>query len=488
VARSGGGARVYGLSGVVRAFVQQCVTGGKCMMKDNAPQMVKHKTLAGVDAVSLYPAAMKEMPGFLLGKPNIIPQNIESDELEQLIGHGRKGAWFAEIEILHVKTHWQMPICNYVSASKERVFTNAMVGKRMFTTSVTAADMRTMQGIRYRVIRGYYWNEGFNTGIRDFITTIFRERRLMQKAGNPLQLTYKLMMNGTYGRLILKPTDTREVFLNHDQWQAALAQWSNIKSFILLPRNPHCAMDKQARYLVTLYKKPGFHWAAPHLGSMILDHSKRIMNRVHHIAHQHNIPIYYMDTDSIHMLDKDVQRLSDVFKDVYTDINDGELIGTKLGQFHNDFSLKPLLPNKQWPKFNPQNIRSVGFMVSSKKVYIHKLEVAAENGETLTGYSFAAKGFTEASVYDACLRHGPIVLNPDFDINDPDAKDTEMTLPSAKLLHELYEDVWNGHEFKLDLLAGGRPSFQTDANMKVSSRLTMFRTLRRKTGGRKRQR
>jgi len=47
----------------------------------------------------------------------------------------------------------------------------------------------------------------------------------------------------------------------------------------------------------------------PQVGVIILDTSKRIMNEVMCLAEDNNIPLYYQDTDSMHMLNDDIDRL-----------------------------------------------------------------------------------------------------------------------------------------------------------------------------------
>ena len=72
-----------------------------------------------------------------------------------------------------------------------------------------------------------------------------------------------------------------------------------------------------------------------HIGIMILSMSKRIMNEVMCLAEDNRIEIYYQDTDSMHIKDEDILKLSNKFNEEYK----RELIGKKLGQFHSDFNL-----------------------------------------------------------------------------------------------------------------------------------------------------
>ena len=441
---------VMELSGVSRDFIQQCVTGGKCMLRNNQKQKVSGKVIADFDAVSLYPSAMAEMPGLLLGGPKVIPEGTTVLELEQVTDCGRKGAWFAEVEITSVEEKWQMPICNYYCHEEhKRVFTNEMVGRRMWCSSVTVQDMAQMQGIKVQVKKGYYFDEGYNTKLKDFITNIFNERLKMKKDKNPMQLVYKLMMNGAYGRLILKPIETDNTFFpSSREFQRYLTQnWQLIKDFEEMPT------DSEFSHCVQLYKEIYRHWSAPHLGVMILDHSKRIMNRLHDIAHDLKLPIYYMDTDSMHLLDEDIKTMRQEFSRRYPTINNGELIGKNLGQFHNDFGISPVGPISL-PKFDDKDIRSDSFIAYGKKCYLHSLNAPMKDapGKLVKGHAMAMKGFTVNSVYDVCNEN-------------------------AITLTQLFNNVYNGEKYKANLLAGGKVSFEFNKQMQVKSRTTMKRTI-----------
>ena len=443
---------VHELAGIPRDFIQHCVTGGKCMLRNNRKQMLDGKgKLADFDAVSLYPSAMAEMPGLLKGIPHVIPEDMTLEDLNEITECGKQGAWFARVRIDSIGREWQMPICNYLDDGK-RMFTNDMVGREMWCSSVTAEDMIQFQDITFTILQGYYFNQGYNTKLKEFITNIFEERLKMKKVNNPMQLVYKLMMNGCYGRLILKPIEFENRFVLRGQdgetfYRLLKRDWNQIKEFTEL--DAECPWS----HYVQMYKEIHRHWSAPHLGTMILDHSKRIMNRLHAIAHAQEIPIFYMDTDSMHFFDKHVALMAREYKQHFPHINDGELIGKKLGQFHNDFDLEPIGP-VELLNIDKKKIRSKSFVAYGKKCYLHKVIASnTSSGDEVESYSFAMKGFTEASIYDVCNHEG-------------------ITVP------ELYRNVYNGNSYKADLLAGNRVSFQYDKSMQVASRDHMTRTIR----------
>ena len=62
--------------------------------------------------------------------------------------------------------------------------------------------------------------------------------------------------------------------------------------------------------------------------------SKRIMNEVMCLAYDIGCKIYYQDTDSMHIVKEDLERLERTFEEKYH----RPLKGTNLGQFHTDFA------------------------------------------------------------------------------------------------------------------------------------------------------
>ena len=93
------------------------------------------------------------------------------------------------------------------------------------------------------------------------------------------------------------------------------------------------------------------------------------------LAEDLDIPMYYQDTDSIHMNRDCVDKLATEFKTKY----ENELIGKQLGQFHSDFDLK----GSDGEVFSTESI----FL--GKKSYIDHL---ACSGNDTSGYHKRMKG------------------------------------------------------------------------------------------------
>lgn len=89
-------------------------------------------------------------------------------------------------------------------------------------------------------------------------------------------------------------------------------------------------------HMLEEHKPINRHFNLPHIGIEILSMSKRIMNRVMCLAEDLDIPIYYQDTDSMHIADGKFDLLREEFKKLYK----RELMGEDMGQFNCDFDFE----------------------------------------------------------------------------------------------------------------------------------------------------
>jgi hypothetical protein len=160
------------------------------------------------------------------------------------------------------------------------------------------------------------------------------------------------------------------------------------------------------------------HFNLPQFGVAVLSWSKHIMNRVMCLADQNGIDIYYQDTDSMHMLTKDVSKLGELFRQKYGT----ELIGSKLCQFHSDF---PPIDKKS------HNVHSTRFIAVGKKSYWDHLVDDEGHHDDF----FRMKGVPEQ-----CLKNT--------------ARELGMTI------EEFYESLWDGNQYTIDL-TNGKPRFKT---------------------------
>jgi hypothetical protein len=325
----------YKLCGNPRKFIQNSIIGGRVMTRNNKKHKIEAKynektdtyenVINDFDAVSLYPSAMNIM-GFLKGKPKVL-NTTDYNIIKKYDGY------FVDIKITQIKKRLNFPLISYINDDGIRDFTDDIdkIKNRTLTVDkTTLEDFIKYQKIEYEIIRGYYYNEGRNYKIQEVIKDLFNERKKKKAEGNKIQEVYKLIMNSAYGKTIMKPIETENVILDNenDFWKFYDRKYNFIKESVKISGS-----DK---YLCKVIKPIHNHFSSPHIGSEVLSTSKRIMNKVICFAEDIGLNIYYQDTDSIHIKDKDICILANVYKSYYGK----DLIGKNMGQFHSDFDFE----------------------------------------------------------------------------------------------------------------------------------------------------
>jgi len=310
--------KVSQLTGSIRAFVQEAVVGGRVMTKDNKKWHLKEK-IQDFDGVSLYPSAMARLPGYPIGVPKI-GINTEADY------------YVVEIKVKSIEKEMDCPTFSYQNKQGIRVWDHSIPEDNIIVDKITLEDMVTFHDAKYEVIRGVYWDQGFNSKITEQIKEVFNLRLKYKSEKNPIEVIFKLLMNSAYGKTIMKPSDDTSIFkAGKEAFDKYLQKNINmIKSYEEYPNQD----PKWHSFKIKTYVSMNKHVNRAHCGAMILSMSKRIMNEVVYAAKLSDCPIYYSDTDSTHILDDRVQPLADKYQEIYG----RQLIGKQLGQFHCDFA------------------------------------------------------------------------------------------------------------------------------------------------------
>jgi hypothetical protein len=404
------------LSGTPQQFIQKCVVGGRVMCAENKKNMENTgKKIMDFDAVSLYPSAMKRMDGYLKGLPKV----IENHSYEQIKNYS---GYFIEIIIWSVGIQRKFPTMSFVNEDGIRTFTNDMVGKKIFIDKIALEDTIKQHNIEFDILRGYYFDEGFNTKINDTISHIFDERKKLKAQKNPAEIVYKLIMNSAYGKSILKEIETEIQFFNDE---------ADMNVFISRNYNwiqHYEAIDNSNMWILEKVNPINNHFNIPHVGVSILSMSKRIMNEVMGLAEDNNLEMFYQDTDSIHISADHIEILAKLFYGIYG----RELIGENLGQFHSDFDLKGC-----------ENVYANRSIFLGKKCYIDELYGTDEKGEQKIDYHVRMKGVPNSTIKHTAKNLGVSV-------------------------YELYEKLYQGDAIKFDLTEGG-----AKANFKINKNGTI---------------
>lgn len=391
----------YELAGQPRNFIEKCIVGGRTMLSNNEKSKIYNKIMMDFDAVSLYPSAMYRMEGFLKGLPKII-KNLNYDDIKNYSGY------FVEIKINKLNINRSFPLASIVDDNNVRQFTNNLEGKNIFVDKYTLEDLIEHQKIDFQIIKGYYFNDGFNKKINEVIKYIFDKRKEYKKLGDPCEIIYKLIMNSGYGKSIQKPHETKtKIFDNHKTYNAYISKnYNKVMNTIEYGKG---------KFKVNVSTKINTHFNKCHIGCNILSMSKRIMNEVMTLAEDNNINIYYQDTDSMHLLDKDIKNLQQLFNDKYKK----ELIGNDMGQFHTDFNMKDC-----------KNVYARNSIFLGKKSYIDELCGTDEEGNDHIDYHIRMKGISNDAIKYYC--------------------DKEKINPL-----QLYEKLFNGDSVEFDLTCNG---------------------------------
>ena len=311
----------YLLSGVPQLFIQKCIKGGRVMTCENKKQKPTVDKIQDFDAVNLYSSAMSRLSGFLQGKPKVLKQNqLNMNFLNKC------SSYYIEINNVSIGKSRKFPLQSQKNKNGIRDYINKF-SDSLYVDKVELEDLIKYQQATFDIVRGYYFNEGYNTNIVNTIKELFNLRVQKKAEKNPIEQLYKLIMNSAYGKLIQKPIKTDLKFKNTETEHK---KYINMNHNFIKEYSNICP----GKYVYTVQKNINKHFNMVHLGAQVLSMSKRIMNEVMCLADDLNINIYYQDTDSMHIDDHSIKTLSDEYKKLYN----RDLIGESMGQFHSDFS------------------------------------------------------------------------------------------------------------------------------------------------------
>ena len=425
----------YKLSGVPRHFIQRCVVGGKTMTRHNRKFAVDDpdRPIADFDGVSLYPSAMRrltdEVGGFLMGRPKVIPSHRRN-----LAWLSQQDGYFVECVVESVGRDRALPLLSYIDDHGIRRWSNQkMVDKTIHIDKTSLEDAMKFQDARFRIVRGYYFDEGRNPKIGEVIQRVFDQRLAFKKQGNPVQAVFKLIMNAGYGGTCIRPSETKtRIVSTKERDNQFQLNYNHIKTSTQVSENQH--------YL-ELVAPIDDHFNLVHTGVEILSMSKRIMNEVMCTAEDAGRKVFITDTDSLHIHEDELDGLAADFKARYG----RDLVGKQLGQFHTDFDLDGC-----------HSVIAKRAIFLGKKCYLdHLTGIDKKTGDTREGWHIRMKGVPNASIWHAAKR--------DFGGD----------------IWSLYSHLLSGQPVEFDLLCGGKKcSFESGKDMTVRSRTAFTRRVR----------
>lgn len=418
---------VYELNGVPQRFIQKSVVGGRTMMANNKKQYInqdycktkEYRKISDFDGVSLYPSAMRRMYGFLKGKPKVL-QTTDYNIIKNYDGY------FVEIKVHNIPIKRAFPLMSEKNDDGIRVFTNELKSN-IIVDKIQLEDLIQFHGLStndFTIIRGYYFNDGFNNRINTAINYLFETRKKMKKEKNPSQEIYKLIMNSAYGKSIMKEITTETRFFdNYTETDKEKYKAFVSRNYEWIDHITHVyGCDKK---IVHLIKPICDHFNIAQVGSSVLSWSKRIMNEVMCLAEDNGIEIFYQDTDSMHMYEDTIEKLSNAFKLKYN----RDLIGEELGQFHTDFDI--VYEDENGIDRKCKEVHSRQLITLGKKCYIDELVGIDHEGKERVSYHMRMKGVSNKAIEYAIEEH------------------------EYESVINLYDDLFKGEAIEFDLCCGG---------------------------------
>jgi hypothetical protein len=378
---------VHEVIGSIRNFVQQSIVGGRVCTKNDKKHIID-EPVQDFDAVGLYGSAMVTMKGFPKGLCKIIKNKEEMEKADHYI---------VEIKIIKGNNiNYDIPMMSSKEGNENRNWVNNMDNTTVIVDKITLEDYVKYYNIEYEFIKGIYWDEGFNTKMSEEVYNLLELRKKYKAMNNPLQLILKLIVNSAYGKTIQKEITTDNKYMSYEAAEKYIDKNFNMIK-IIEELNNQCKK-------ITVYKNKFGYRSLAHCGGIVLSNSKKIMNEVNDVAFKNDIPIFYVDTDSMHMLEKDVDKLKQSFQDKF----DRELVGKNVGQFHCDFSVT--LDGKAVPGI--KDIKSIKSIILGKKCYYDKVRGTIPDGSYIYNDHIRMKGISnKAILYKAKEEYGDNVEN-----------------------------------------------------------------------------
>ena len=312
-----------------------------------------------------------------------------------------------------------MPFISYKDEKGILQYTNKAPDVNLIVDKYTLEDYINFHKIDFELIDGVYWNKGFNNKMGDLVKNLFNFRLQNKKKNPALANVIKLMLNSSYGKSIIKQSFNNKVYKStYDNEKLKNYIYNNYETIKKLDY-----IGKSTCIITQNGYDNSFNYG--HVGCSILSYSKRIMNEVFNTCNENKLPIYYTDTDSIHMNYDDINKLSTEYKKIYNK----ELVGKNLGQFHNDFELKGA----------ESEIYAVKSLFLGKKSYIDLLESKDKNNNLIQGVHYRLKGITDAGINYESKKHNGIF---NFYKHLATGKKTEILLnpKGEKVLFEYKKD------------------------------------------------
>lgn len=416
------------MSGTPLHFFQQACIGGRVMTANNDRQHIQQEQ-KDIDVTMLYSKSQEGCPGFPRGKPKVITDSVDWRNTDY---------YCVKVKVISVGRKLSFPVVCVKNKDGGNEWVNPEPGAELILDTFMLQDFERFQNAECEFIQGYYFDQGFNTNIKSVVRHIFDKRVEFKRQKNPAQLIYKLLLNSGYGKNGQKPIRIETKYVDNSRLTNYIHNHHNEIREIHVMRNGQTRV-KEYR---TIGGSSPSDFNRQHVADIILSWSKHWMNKaMNALPNQDHIS--YTDTDSLHILSSEVEKMDLAYQSQYGEPMLGE---NELGKFHNDFSFDGCWVVEEG-KMVRKNLKAKGEIVSKenyavgKKVYIDLLSDGQQEA-----YHIRMKGIPIGSIAHK--------VNCDYG-GDPMA---------------LFKDLYEGFPVEFDLGAvAGQVMFRTLPNHEVVS-------------------
>ena len=425
----------YQVCGQLKEFTHESFYGGRVISNCVSSSV----PVSYEDACSLYPSAMvesiKELGGIVRGECKLIQDHEKNIEFLSTVQY-----YLVRVRVTGMTKKQSCQVGVIPERRDNKVIYHWQWEGKEFTGvygKIMLEDAIDILGLQYEILEGVYWNTpGPENHTYSTLTKQLYDIRVQYKKSKPaLAEVIKLILNsGTYGCLARKPCYTKSVCKKKNEAKQYIAnnfdelqRWRPISKHITLFERT--CIDKNYTSVVT--------------ACIVLDTSKKIMNRVFTACSQAGVIIPYSDTDSFVIPQDKLQEVITRYEQ-----NTGLVYqGTKLGQFHSDFSIPKGAPTNT----SQSDVVSTQFYNLGKKLYYHATStIDSLTGQVFQGYKMSCKGFTKQGMVHFAQQ--------------------EFKQPDERLaLQELFKAVDNGAEYEINLFPTRESRINFNTNLVASS-------------------
>lgn len=378
---------VYMCCGNLRSYLSHAVYGGRVNVQQSIKKKIINDVLNDYDANSLYPSAFyrmcEEEQGLSKGKAKVIKE--EHKIYENL---KKEEYYIVTVKITAINKKQDNPFIQIKNEDDISDYINDLPNNEPIITTIdkiTLEDYKKFHEIEFEILKGVYYDGGYNNLIGPICKELYEERLKIKKANPAMAQMIKLILNSTYGKTISKKNFDKTNYVKGTEFDDFVYKnFANIKGLMHKLKDGKYAMYE----IVTSTIDDSYNFAS--VGIKCLSYSKRIMNEVMGLASDNGILIYYQDTDSMHIKDEDIPRLEELYKRDYKK----DLHGNGLGQFKSDFNIL----DENGESLGYENIKSIRSLFLGKKAYIDELKGYDKEGKEHIDYHIRLKGVTEAGI------------------------------------------------------------------------------------------